>query len=1652
MKKNKTLRLYTSVVAAILTIFLVSCGGKTSNLKDIADDTHEPYSGEATLSFAINLDSDLSSQIQEGSAPVSDPSTRISGLSLSEGSSNANTYTNCDGQVQAFDIDKGLFVSLAIPVSIEGNNAKVYNVKPGETYSISLSCPVDGEKSLQLQSLASVPKDADSSEEIVSDISETTAYRMAAFNEAVDDLVTELEKIELSISQKMDEIAALLDDVSSTVTTFIAEQKLQFPDKEDLFIDPIVLLSETPDSDTFLDKVSQDLLSEESIITKLQESSDTVVSTLYIDSQTISKDQSLFLLRSLLPSIQFDSISNTALLDVFSDIIDQNKSVSIETLAEASTPSLYSDSSSFSLYAISATRTLLDQTYNTPSPIPSDINEDILKSVFSNEDSQTWTARSDEELSSLEITGAQAFIAFYSATMSAQLNTSDENIIAFSNKLRSIVFSSNTQSSAPSPGYFERFNFENTQYSFDVYDEDDNEVYRVSMKSIVTQESGTTYVNHYFLTKENNTISIGKVLSISAGPDYIATSTDEGEFSESLPLQDSSDFTPFLNLYRTGFVSDLSIDGANFSKALTLINDKGRLFYMPESGIIIGFDGSSNYEFNATSFDDLLSQYPELQNLDSLEVNSHQTYDITDNGLVLREESDEEEHENDSAIDESHEENLSDGYFERFNFENAQYSYETYTTGEDSQITKVTVKSIATEEAGTTYFNYYFAMQSLNNTITIINPFRFSITENSISIITDEGEFTESLPLPNTSVLTPFLDGHLQGFISNLSVDGTTFNKALKLINPWGQSFYMTESGIMIDTNSSFNYDFNSSSFDDLLNEYPELQSFEEFNNPKTYVITDNRLVLLEEIYGEFDSNVEEGHEEDAHSYASDLFNQPILALKYDESGQVTHEVKYDRFGFPTIYKSVYTNGQKVSSSLDPYSISSAYVAGAYDNKSPEDDVAINMNGQGFLTEYSHSYGNVTLKYSYNSQGLVEREEYYDNGELFSIEIYEYSENLKHIKTSSYYPEKNEQYVYIFSEDDKTATLRKSTIDVPSYEYSGEVISDGTTIETNFIMTNESEYRRGWQEVNEEEHENTSNGYFERFNFENAQYSIETYNEEDDEYEEMIVKTIVTEEAGTTYANIYFIQEESSSITIGKFLSLAITQDSISNITDDGEFTTSFPLTNSNERTPFLNYESVGFAKDIDFDGVTISKALKVIDKGNVDDGEEEEIEFIISESGKILSSEWTNIQFNSSGFDELLNQYPELQNFENLEAGNPEYYEITDNGLVLEEDEDEDEESNDNGSNQDSDENTEDSSSANTIGFEYSHDKTVYYEDIESIQFTKVVDGEIGGELLLDALETSKAFLLKALSPDSSITIEEIDAYFVYLKEYEISFTGKMSGPKGFMEFGHPYWGIRAVYETLSEALESQEFDVTVQAMLYGVSGGTETVASGMARIAYSNILYGLKYGYSQDTDGDSIVDNQDAFPNNAEEWADTDLDGIGDNSDTSPYQHSDYQEIALGSDEDIFKSLENNTFNSSDSSTGEISLEALLASEKFLELFGDESVDYTSLDISKHLELLSKTELYFTYLKSSLEFHSGNGFDSKAPKDFIKSGYEWSEVNIYSSVSEAFGSQDSGIVIQHILDGYTFQTSLVSDGLLEMAKNIVEYGKEFGYTTATP
>jgi hypothetical protein len=62
---------------------------------------------------------------------------------------------------------------------------------------------------------------------------------------------------------------------------------------------------------------------------------------------------------------------------------------------------------------------------------------------------------------------------------------------------------------------------------------------------------------------------------------------------------------------------------------------------------------------------------------------------------------------------------------------------------------------------------------------------------------------------------------------------------------------------------------------------------------------------------------------------------------------------------------------------------------------------------------------------------------------------------------------------------------------------------------------------------------------------------------------------------------------------------------------------------------------------------------------------------------------------------------------------------------------------------------------------------------------------------------------------------------------------------------------------------------------------------------------------GYIIDSDGDSYVDSNDAFPNDPTEWKDTDSDGVGDNSDafpSDPKETKDSDKDGYGDNSDVF------------------------------------------------------------------------------------------------------------------------------------------------------
>lgn len=69
------------------------------------------------------------------------------------------------------------------------------------------------------------------------------------------------------------------------------------------------------------------------------------------------------------------------------------------------------------------------------------------------------------------------------------------------------------------------------------------------------------------------------------------------------------------------------------------------------------------------------------------------------------------------------------------------------------------------------------------------------------------------------------------------------------------------------------------------------------------------------------------------------------------------------------------------------------------------------------------------------------------------------------------------------------------------------------------------------------------------------------------------------------------------------------------------------------------------------------------------------------------------------------------------------------------------------------------------------------------------------------------------------------------------------------------------------------------------------------------------------QDRDGDGVGDNEDVFPDNAQEWLDSDDDGVGDNTDAFPYNASENKDSdgdGFGDNMDLFPKDGNEWFDS--------------------------------------------------------------------------------------------------------------------------------------------
>ena len=90
----------------------------------------------------------------------------------------------------------------------------------------------------------------------------------------------------------------------------------------------------------------------------------------------------------------------------------------------------------------------------------------------------------------------------------------------------------------------------------------------------------------------------------------------------------------------------------------------------------------------------------------------------------------------------------------------------------------------------------------------------------------------------------------------------------------------------------------------------------------------------------------------------------------------------------------------------------------------------------------------------------------------------------------------------------------------------------------------------------------------------------------------------------------------------------------------------------------------------------------------------------------------------------------------------------------------------------------------------------------------------------------------------------------------------------------------------------------------LWRINEGSHVPAFVDGQFANTTIPWALS-GFSRDSDGDGVRDNEDAFQYNPTEWADSDGDGVGDNSDAFPMdasESSDSDGDGVGDNLDVF------------------------------------------------------------------------------------------------------------------------------------------------------
>ena len=156
------------------------------------------------------------------------------------------------------------------------------------------------------------------------------------------------------------------------------------------------------------------------------------------------------------------------------------------------------------------------------------------------------------------------------------------------------------------------------------------------------------------------------------------------------------------------------------------------------------------------------------------------------------------------------------------------------------------------------------------------------------------------------------------------------------------------------------------------------------------------------------------------------------------------------------------------------------------------------------------------------------------------------------------------------------------------------------------------------------------------------------------------------------------------------------------------------------------------------------------------------------------------------------------------------------------------------------------------------------------------------GGEISLEILELSEAFISDYESGKITST-SQVESYYTSLKEDGVCYTGN-----GFDEsapddsdsisysngesFSYNYWDIVNNYNSMSEALVSQEHEDNLSNMIHGVpDNGTSLIMIGLLKHAEMVVEYGEMFGYKYEHKGvcNAIVVEEETTKDPANETA---------------------------------------------------------------------------------------------------------------------------------------------------------------------------------------